>query len=74
MAGQSELVLQPSCDAIPELKSLVIAAAGNDHRPGQNVAPHACFTAAFERIQAVGALPKNLPKRNGKYKAARYSN
>jgi hypothetical protein len=71
---KQRLSLEAPCDAILDLKSRVIAAAGNDHRPGQNVAPFARYPAAFESVQGVGALPKNLPKRNGKYRTASYSN
>jgi subtilisin family serine protease len=52
----------------------VIAAAGNDHRPGQSVAPQARVPAAFDSVQGVGALPKALPRKNGKLKKASYSN
>jgi hypothetical protein len=62
------------CDTILNLKSRVIAAAGNDHRPGQNVAPQARIPAAFDSVQGVGALPKALPRRNGKLRKASYSN
>jgi hypothetical protein len=68
------LALQTSCDAILELKSRVIAAAGNDRRPGQSVAPHARYPAAIKSAQGVGALPKTLPRKNGKLKKASYSN
>lgn len=66
--------LQAPCDGILGLKSRVIAAAGNDHRPGQNVVPQARFPAAFSSVQGVGALPKDLSRKNGKLKKASYSN
>ena len=69
-----KLSMQAPCDVVFELKSRVIAAAGNDHRPGQNVAPQARYPAALESVQGVGALPKNLPRKNGKYRTASYSN
>jgi hypothetical protein len=69
-----KLSLEGPCDVILDLKSRVIAAAGNDHRPGKSVAPQARYPAALKSVQGVGALPKTLPRKNGKLKTASYSN
>jgi hypothetical protein len=71
--NQTGPLLTP-CDTILQLKSQVISAAGNDHRPGQTVAPPARIPAAFDSVQGVGALPKALPRENGRLKKASYSN
>jgi subtilisin family serine protease len=63
------------CDEIFALNSRVIAAAGNDRRPGQETVPEARYPAAFESVHGVGALPKHSTFTNeGQLKTASYSN
>lgn len=68
------LAMEIPCDTINALGSKVIAAAGNDRKPGAD-APQPRYPAAFDSVLGVGALPRKpelLP--NGKRRGATYSN
>jgi len=67
--------LEHLCDTIYAKKSRVIAAAGNDRKPGQEVAPQARIPAALESVQGVGALPRTaLRLQSGRRRTSSYSN
>lgn len=67
--------LETICNKIYAENSRVIAAAGNDRRRDQSVAPPARLPAALESAQGVGALPRNPElTQNGKRKTSTYSN
>lgn len=60
------------CDLVYALDSRVIAAAGNNGKPGQS-RPWATYPAAFERVFGVGALRKD-PSTASRVTPASYSN
>jgi hypothetical protein len=67
--------IQHACDYIYAQNSIVIAAAGNDRKPGQEVPPQARYPAALESVQGVGALPRTPVRlQYTKRKTASYSN
>lgn len=61
------------CDLVYALDSRVIAAAGNNGKPGQWLRPWATYPAAFDRVFGVGALRKISPTAS-RVDAASYSN
>ena len=62
-------------DGIVAQNSRVIAAAGNDRRPGQETIPEARYPAAFDSVLGVGAISRHPASINtGQFKTASYSN
>lgn len=53
---------------------VVVAAAGNDAKPGESRRPSSRYPAAFANVIGVGALPKGFPQKGGDYQPASYSN
>ena len=75
--------LEDPCNDIYDLNSRVIAAAGNDRKPGrrdreqkpgQEDRPQARYPAALQNVQGVGALPRDSASPGGRHRTASYSN
>jgi len=59
------------CNVIYLLRSRVIAAAGNDRKPGVAAQPEPCYPAVSDSVLGVGAVAKRA---KGKWLPANYSN